>query len=329
MKHLRDLPFPSRKPGSLTDTDVVLNRLPGLQRFLSEVCSLVSPSPVSFLNGCALKELEKFLNVQERLSTLESFKNQPKRFVRQQLKLFVYRILCSPATSEGKACRRFLNKLQEYSMYEGVEEETAEFIHHVQSYVLQHRSDVLDTLISCLSVQIDAEELATLVRTEIEYLILIPILLSLRKYIQEKNSERESILCRKIRALRNQPQTFFEIPVEQISLSSWQSVVDGLKEMDQVQLPSEKISLMLTAVQQIHVIHKEEYELRNVDAAMALSGDDFLPIYIYALVHSDLEFVFETLTWLKVFCDPDQRVGEAGYYITSLEAAVEYVMKSY
>ena len=57
-------------------------------------------------------------------------------------------------------------------------------------------------------------------------------------------SQEEQALKMKIQQLRGMPQTFFDISVEKISVSCWESVSADISLMDSVQLPCEKLEYL-------------------------------------------------------------------------------------
>jgi hypothetical protein len=53
-----------------------------------------------------------------------------------------------------------------------------------------------------------------------------------------------------------------------------------------------------------------------------VSGDDFLPIFMYILVHSDLPDASLLHRYIQELADPVLLNGQGGYYLTVFEAAV-------
>ena len=108
-------------------------------------------------------------------------------------------------------------------------------------------------------------------------------------------------------------------------------MVDKLNGIQSFELPSEKLHQLVQAANDIHLLYakehnnnKEEEESSNDD--MVLSGDDFLPIYIYVIVQCALPYLYSTLECLSCLCDPEKRLGESGYYLASFEAAIHHIL---
>jgi hypothetical protein len=57
----------------------------------------------------------------------------------------------------------------------------------------------------------------------------------------------------------------------------------------------------------------------------ALGADDFLPIFIYCIVNSNIERPCALCALLKHLCDDRQQIGETGYYLSSFEATIMYI----
>jgi hypothetical protein len=66
----------------------------------------------------------------------------------------------------------------------------------------------------------------------------------------------------------------------------------------------------------------EDKEKEMVDA---VSADDFFTIFLYVIFHSQLTQLEVTKTFILGLCDRKSLNGEAGYYLTAFEAAIEYI----
>jgi len=56
-----------------------------------------------------------------------------------------------------------------------------------------------------------------------------------------------------------------------------------------------------------------------------LSADDFLPIFIYVIVHADVEQLETLSEYVYELCDPEQLNGEGGYYLTVFVSSLQYL----
>ncbi|CAM9939680.1 unnamed protein product, partial [Phaeothamnion confervicola] len=59
----------------------------------------------------------------------------------------------------------------------------------------------------------------------------------------------------------------------------------------------------------------------------AVSADDFLPLFTLVLVHAAPPRLLELQTTLAHLMDPEEVLGEAGYFAATLEAAVHLMLQ--
>lgn len=196
------------------------------QRTFNSLCTLAS-APMTFINGCILKEMQLFLGFHDRLRCFDTLELPPKRRRKQHIKVTCFRLLTNKESAVGQAMRRFHEKMREQGMSEGILEELQEFITHVHSYVLEHHAAAE------LMVEEEEEErglVSDCLRWVIEELVLVPIHVELKTFLKHSCRRKESRLQQTIRALRGKPQTFFDIPIEKNSLSSWEKSHKGSEE---------------------------------------------------------------------------------------------------
>ncbi|OQS07118.1 hypothetical protein THRCLA_00874 [Thraustotheca clavata] len=118
-----------------------------------------------------------------------------------------------------------------------------------------------------------------------------------------------------------EPQAFFDIRPGHISPSNWQSCVEQLNKLDEFPLPSRKGIALVQTAKSIYTLFQEEHGSNDY-----LAADDFLPIFIYVLCHSQLHQVPLTRRIMSETTISSIMIGEIGYYTTMLEAAVEFIM---
>ena len=315
-----------------------------LQAFLHCVCSLVSPLPVGYLRGCALKELGTFLNIPQHLPRLQQLSSSSSLQSSNRIKVLLYHLLADPQNPEGKACLRFSGNCRQHGLSTNIMEELEAFLDNVQAYLLQNRFVLLKKHVHAHGVTFPTQDdlmlyLSDIVRCEVEEAVFVPIMVLLNVHLELKHKVQENKLQKKILALRRKTQTFFEIPNDQISPSGWQSVVEKLNGINTVDLPSEKLHQLVLSANEIHLLYMKEHNTlpsdnehvhselsRRISDEMVLSGDDFLPIYIYVLVQCKVYPLYATLELLSSLCDPEKRLGESGYYLATFEAAMHHIM---
>jgi len=68
------------------------------------------------------------------------------------------------------------------------------------------------------------------------------------------------------------------------------------------------------------------YEKEHRDNQSALGADDFLPIFIYVLVKTQILEIALINEEIQALCDSDSRMSEAGYYLATLEASIQHII---
>jgi len=330
-----------------------------LESYLRLVASLVTPSPITYTRGCALKLLQEFLGL-PCSESLDRLLTKPNVRV---LRVYAYHILNDVTSPEGKACRKFLNKFHENGIHFKFLDELKEFMDNVQAYMMENRYEELRAHVERfqhnnnifgiqddLSLDACQQLISEAIRHEVEDFICVPVLPELSVYLKSNLQRKENVLRDRINKLREKPQIYFDIPVDKLSVSSWIDVVETMNEIDDMFLPSSKLQKLVEAANLIHAVYKAERifnlpsfnrtsncsveSLANERASDAsesdsvLSGDDFLPIFIYVIVQSRLSYPLTLMKMLNALCDREKRMGESGYYLASYEAALEHLYTS-
>ena len=60
---------------------------------------------------------------------------------------------------------------------------------------------------------------------------------------------------------------------------------------------------------------------------MASGSDFFLPLFVSVLGGSRLRGAVSDCTFLRDLCPSDVKMGEGGYFITTFEAAINYLLR--
>ncbi|CEG41896.1 hypothetical protein F443_15934 [Plasmopara halstedii] len=431
---LNDCVFPTRRGhGRNSPNQLAYDRAPVLENFLRTTAALVAPSPLTFLHGVALKQLQQFLDV-PHVGILERNRTQP---ILRELRVFVYHTVNDFASPEGKACEKFLAKVKRngFKTEKKVLDGIGEILDGVQEYMLDHRFAEMELMVQRLMKQLLTDHsgspeigrhssfvslmtndavskqdrlhqlLSDAIRHELEDRICVPLMWDLTQYLRQHVRHEERQLRTRVFQLKGKPQSYFGVPMDKISLSSWRSVVNVIKEIDEAFLPSDKMRKLVATAHQIHALYKSEratysktpphHRRRNstpmagsllqpqtspistnrmvspsssgshrssrgltvgdeseassesntgvqdkiydqegakrevftkIQEEVVLSGDDFLPIFIYVIVHSDLEAPILTQVLLNRLCDPEKRQSESGYYLATFEAALHHIL---
>ncbi|KAJ0398556.1 hypothetical protein P43SY_003385 [Pythium insidiosum] len=300
-----------------------------------------------------------------------------------ELRVFVYHTVNDTTSPEGKACAKFLTKLRQNGVDPGKNllEEVGTILDGVQEYMLEHRFDEMRTHVERLMRFFSSADLAEetqgrrnsyvsnlfndddvltsndklhqlisdAIRHELEENICVPLMSELLAFLRMRVLQKERQFRLRVAVLRGQPQSYFGIPVNKISVSSWRSVIELIKEIDDAFLPQDKMRKLVATAHQIHSLHRNERRMcrqeqqqqqqqqqqsefagsspaSGSDEDDVLSGDDFLPIFIYVIVHANLSAPIMTQVLLNRLCDPEQRRSESGYYLATYEAALHHIL---
>jgi hypothetical protein len=97
-------------------------------------------------------------------------------------------------------------------------------------------------------------------------------------------------------------QAWFNIPEGFRSPSGWSAAAGILKAgIGASTLPSDKLRAIVACAREIMRTYKEEHEGEEGDT-IPLGADDFLPVFIYAVLRSDLGRAASLLALLSGFC---------------------------
>ncbi|RHZ10607.1 hypothetical protein DYB31_004065 [Aphanomyces astaci] len=333
-------PFPSRQTGlgKKEDPRVAAQRQPALEAYLRLVASLVTPSPLTGARAGALSLLQTFLSLPDS-ATL--FHNTTLPGIRA-LRVYAFHVLQDITTPEGKVCRKFLAKPVCTS---AALDELGQVLDNVQSYMMEHRMADMKThvhafitssarktpsgkLEMCDEVEEEEEDevvayewISDAIRHEVEECVCVPVLPALWTALEASMRTKEAAVKARMARLAKQSQASFEISDHTASVSGWRDAIRVLKEVDAMYLPVDKMRKLLECALTVHRTFQREHGHSQV-----LSGDDFLPIFIYVIVNADISNPLVLLRVLNVLSDPEKRMGESGYYLASYEAALEHLM---
>ena len=261
------------------------------------------------------------LEVPVRGDSLELLQCHPhgELALRQCVQVAVYQILTLPVFE--KILSDFVGTLQTHPFDSGREmlAMMKAYIDHLQQCLLDGCHEQLRAVVLRRRDDLADDELqATLsagVRRQIETDIFVPLMERLHELLGDTIEAEERALQFKVRSARGLPQSFFGIPVDHISPSSWESAVFGLAAIATHTLPCDKLDALLAAAKEIPALYVREHphcvSARGV-VEKHLGADDFLPIFIYVLVNADIHELAYLNCVLTALCDPDKRLSETG-----------------
>jgi hypothetical protein len=241
----------------------------------------------------------------------------------------IFKIIHNPSSKEGKAITHFLNN---FSIHE---KNTATLVINVQQFFVSIRESILCSygnelkkfvinskrLREISSQETERETLSFFIWRALEMAVIPRIYNRIWRAIQTFTKENDEILEKKRSLLirRGCKQLVNDIP-EKYRLN-WNDAINELNDIDTYIEPHKKLNCILNCARAIYNTVRLEH------GDVILSGDDFIPIFIYVVVNSavkDLETVSQYLCFLN---DPDQLSGEGGYYLTVFSSTLEYLKK--
>ena len=70
----------------------------------------------------------------------------------------------------------------------------------------------------------------------------------------------------------------------------------------------------------------DQYDPNITKPDTPMSADDFLPMFVYAIIHAAPTDLMLTKEMVVHLIDPEEAIAERGYYVASLQAAVQHVL---
>lgn len=136
------------------------------------------------------------------------------------------------------------------------------------------------------------------VRHQVEIEVYVPLRSHISRILVNGWRQEDLEIHFKMQELRKRSQSFFQIKKQHESKSNWESVSKILSMGVAIStLPCEKLQAIVDAAKEISRLYEEEQSSVSDEVngggkkkqIASLSADDFLPIFIFCVVRSDLE----------------------------------------
>lgn len=164
----------------------------------------------------------------------------------------------------------------------------------------------------------------SIIREQLEIELFVPISNNINYLLKLSTGTEEQLIRSHVHNLKRQPQSYYGIPLHQISLTGWASVIEKLQTIRIHLLPISRIEALLSLAKTITKLYKEEH----ADCTEPFGADDMFPVFLYIIVNSDLTYVLALSLELQIFCDSEKKLGEMGYYLATLEAALDHLLRT-
>ena len=159
------------------------------------------------------------------------------------------------------------------------------------------------------------------IRKHIELLLYIPTMTRMNNILQITLEKTENILQKKILILKSHKQQFFGIHLNHISMSNWDDIITKFNHIPLKSIPYDRIEMLLNISKDIPILFQKEHP----DMLTPLGADEFLPIFIYILIQSNLTNILLMNLELQNFIDNELKFGEIGYYLATFEASIQHI----
>jgi len=159
------------------------------------------------------------------------------------------------------------------------------------------------------------------VRRQVELEVYVACSQRLHHVLESGFQKHDAIIDRNIEILYPNPQSFYGIAVTTTSPTSWEKVVMMVSNIRHHYLPRDRLNYLISCAKEIPRVYAVEHP-SNPDH---LGADEFLPIFIYVLVQARIPNILALNAEMQALLDPEKRVGESGYYLATLEAAIEHI----
>lgn len=134
---------------------------------------------------------------------------------------------------------------------------------------------------------ISTEALCAMVSRHVEEVLFVPLKDSIRVLLRRAYHEEESVINRKVRWLQGKDQTYFNIPLDQISWKEWRKPSAMLAHIVTATTPSTKYDILMHTIAEIQSTFAEEHNKLVDDEP--LETDDIIPIFTFVVSNSGIE----------------------------------------
>jgi len=162
------------------------------------------------------------------------------------------------------------------------------------------------------------------VRLCVERIVLAPVLSRLQLAALREHTAQECALQERVLILRSIPRErlalLLGLPTrKELPKASWHGAVATLKSIDDVDMPSLKVKILLRLKDQI-------YQEAARHGVTDMNADEFLPVMTYIIVQAELQHAYATTMLLRELLTDDVVSGESAYYLTTFEIALGHLL---
>jgi len=239
----------------------------------------------------------------------------------------VYSTLLNKSSPEGEAIHHFISNFGVVSKKRSSQNGTItilnilrRFIDGISCYYFLHYEQSLFKLLDDNTINTENFKLNlnNIVEECHQNAILLPIRDYIFTFILQESRELDERIQRNIILLQNASQDFFGVKTHLQSKDNWLRAVEEFKTIDKYHVPIDKLKAILSSARAIY----DEWKKNDM---FEVGADDFLPVYIYVVVHANIQNLQAICIYICDLCPDFIFMGEMGYYFTTLTSAVQYI----
>jgi len=102
----------------------------------------------------------------------------------------------------------------------------------------------------------------------------------------------------------------------------WALARDELKKINSYRTPGEKINCIVKSAGVI----MRYLSLEAAKSKECVGADDFLPLFIYVVLHCHIPKLASNCAYIQSFYNPGRLRSKQGYYFVNLQSAMEFVL---
>ncbi|TYZ52545.1 hypothetical protein PybrP1_004121, partial [[Pythium] brassicae (nom. inval.)] len=125
------------------------------------------------------------------------------------------------------------------------------------------------------------------VSRHVEEVLFVPLQEQIHASLRRAFHEDEAAINKKVRWLQGKDQTYYNIPLHQISWKEWRRASRVLAQMGHLTLPSAKYDVLVSTIETIQAAYRDDHQ--RFGDTEPLETDDIIPIFTYVLANSGLE----------------------------------------
>ena len=136
--------------------------------------------------------------------------------------------------------------------------------------------------------------------------------------------EDDEKLLKKMKILSFLTPDVLDIKPELRNDMIWALARDELKKINSYRTPGEKINCIVKSAEVI--MRYLSLEAAKKDRNENVGADDFLPLFIFVVLHCHIPKLASNCSYIQSFYNPGRLRSKQGYYFVNLQSAIEFVL---